>query len=104
MMKENIVKMVLENASRYNSREVFRQRGPEKNSFNIFTWESLVSHSQKVSRSLLALGTETFENIGIFSDNRPEWVFTDLGIMGIRGVVVPFYSTSSKQQLKDIVE
>jgi long-chain acyl-CoA synthetase len=44
------------------------------------------------------------ENVGIFSDNKPEWIFADLGIMGVRGVAVPFYSTSSKQQLKYIVD
>ncbi|MBK9389287.1 MAG: AMP-binding protein [Bacteroidetes bacterium] len=104
MMKDNILSIVLERASRYNSREVFRQRDPESNSYKSISWESLVSTSQMVSRSLLSLGTDTFENIGIFSDNRPEWIFSDLGIIGIRSVVVPFYSTSSKQQLKYIVD
>jgi long-chain acyl-CoA synthetase len=104
MMKENILNIVLERASRYNSREVFRQRDPETNSYKRISWESLVSTSQMVSRSLLSLGTDTLENVGIFSDNRPEWIFSDLGIIGMRGVVVPFYSTSSKQQLKYIVD
>ena len=94
----------MDRASRYNSREVFRQRDPETNSYKKFSWESLVSTSQMVSRSLLSLGTDTLENVGVFSDNRPEWIFSDLGIIGIRGVVVPFYSTSSKQQLKYIVD
>ncbi len=104
IMEENIVKMVTENASRYNSREVFRQRDPLSNSYRTYTWNNLVDNSKMVSRSLLSLGTETFENIGIFSDNRPEWIFADLGIMSIRSVVVPFYSTASKQQLKYIVD
>jgi long-chain acyl-CoA synthetase len=104
MMKGNILNIVLERASGYNSREVFRQRDSESNSYKKISWECLVNTSQMVSRSLLSLGADTFENIGIFCDNRPEWIYSDLGIMGMRGVSVPFYSTSSKQQLKYIVD
>ena len=96
--------MVLDRSLRYKSREVFRQRINESESFRTITWDSLVSISRKVSCSLLSLGTEVSENIGIFSENKPEWIFADLGIIGARGVVVPFYSTSSNQQLKYIVD
>jgi long-chain acyl-CoA synthetase len=102
MMKENIVTMILERASRYNSREVFRFRKTESRIYETINWESFVSDSQKVSRALISLGLDPSDNIGIFSDNRPEWVISDLGIIGIRSVVVPFYATSSKQQLKYI--
>ncbi len=96
--------MFLDRSLRYKSREVFRQRINQTKSFRTITWDSLESISGKVSCSLLSLGTEVFDNIGIFSDNKPEWIFADLGIMGVRGVTVPFYSTSSKQQLKYIVD
>jgi long-chain acyl-CoA synthetase len=104
MMAENIVTMMMEGVSRYKSREVFRQKNIDGNTFSSITWEDLASNSQQVSRALLSLGIGPFENIGIFSDNRPEWIYADMGIMGIRSVVVPFYATSSKPQLKYIVD
>jgi long-chain acyl-CoA synthetase len=104
MMAENIVTMMLERVSRYNSREVFRQKNSESEIYKSISWEDLAGNSQLVSRALLSLGFGPSENIGIFSDNRPEWIYSDLGIMGIRSVVVPFYATSSKPQLKYIVD
>jgi long-chain acyl-CoA synthetase len=103
-MKENVVSMVLERASKYGSREVFRYRKPGSNIYESISWENFISESQKVSRALISLGFGQSDNIGIFSDNRPEWMMSDLGIIGIRSLTVPFYSTSSKQQLKYIVD
>jgi long-chain acyl-CoA synthetase len=103
-MKENIVNMILERASRYGSREVFRFKNAESKIYKSISWESFVSDFQKVSRALVTLGLGPADNIGIFSSNRPEWVISDIGIMGIRSVVVPFYDTSSKQQLKYIID
>ncbi len=103
-MAENIVKMVHEQSLKYNSREVFRRKEAESSTYASISWDSLVSNSGLVSRALLSMGFGTSENIGIFSDNRPEWIYSDLGIMSIRSVVVPLYATSSKQQLKYIVD
>jgi long-chain acyl-CoA synthetase len=103
-MKENIVNLIMENASRFNSREVFRFRKAGSKIYESITWENFRRESQKVSRALISLGLGSADNIGIFSDNRPEWVISDLGIVGSRCVVVPFYATSSKQQVKYIAD
>jgi long-chain acyl-CoA synthetase len=103
-MKENIVSMILERALRYDSKEVFRFKKAGNNNYYSITWKSFVSESQKVSRALISLGLVPSDNIGIFSDNRPEWVISDIGIISIGSIVVPFYATSSKQQLKYIVD
>lgn len=103
-MKEHIVSMVLEHASCFNSKEVFKYKKRNSNEYGSISWSTFANESLKVSRALLSLGFKGKENIGIFSENRPEWVISDIGILGIRGVVVPFYATSSKQQLKYIVD
>jgi long-chain acyl-CoA synthetase len=103
-MKDNIVKMIMERASRYNTREVFRFRKAGSNIYDSINWDSFVSESQKISKALISLGLNPSDNIGIFSDNRPEWVISDLGIISIKSVVVPLYATSSKQQLKYIID
>ena len=102
-MKENIVNMILERASLYGSREVFRYKSGD-NTYKNISWDSFIEESQKVTRALITLGLGPSDNIGIFSSNRPEWVITDTGIIGNRSVVVPFYDTSSKQQLKYIID
>jgi long-chain acyl-CoA synthetase len=103
-MKGNIVDIILERASRNGSGEVFRFQKSGSNIYKSVSWESFVNDSRKASRALISLGIDSSDNIGIFSDNRPEWVISDLGIIAIRSVVVPFYATSSKQQLKYIAD
>jgi long-chain acyl-CoA synthetase len=103
-MKENIVTMVLDRASKYGSREVFRYNKIGSTDYRSINWENFVNESQMVSRALISLGFGPADNIGIFSDNRPEWLISDLGIIAMRCVVVPFYATSSKKELKYITD
>jgi len=103
-MEKHLVEMMRNRAARYGTREVFRVRKPGTNEYRSYNWQELSGTTNRVAESLLAMGFGTRSNIGIFSDNRPQWTFADLGILAIRGVVVPFFATASKQQLKYIVD
>ena len=103
-MKENLITVFMERAELYGSRDVFRYKDKNSGHYKSISWEDMIAQTQKVSGALISLGYGYADNIGIISENRPEWVISDLGIIGIRGVVVPFYATSSKQQLKYIVD
>ncbi|MHC1703845.1 MAG: long-chain fatty acid--CoA ligase [Tenuifilaceae bacterium] len=103
-MKEHLVNMIMERASLYGSREVFKFKKDTSSDYTSLNWNQLATEIQNVSKALISLGFRENENIGIFSDNKPEWTISDFGILGIRGIVVPFYATSSKQQLKYIVD
>lgn len=96
--------MMRNRATRYGKREVFRFREAGAKEYRSYNWQELVSITDRVAKSLLSLGFGTKSNIGIFSDNKPQWTFADLGVLAIRGVVVPFFATASKQQLKYIVD
>jgi long-chain acyl-CoA synthetase len=52
---------------------------------------------------MLALGVGVQENLGIFSQNSVQYLFTDFGAWGIRAVTIPFYATSSEQQIQFMV-
>jgi long-chain acyl-CoA synthetase len=96
--------MVRDRASRYGSREVFRYRNQQSEPYKSFSWSEFKIQADKVSKSLLSLGFGHGSLIGIFSDNRLEWTLTDVGILGIRAVVVPFFGTASSAQVQYIVE
>ena len=51
----------------------------------------------------MALGVEEQENIGIFSQNKPEWFYVDFGAFANRAVTIPFYATSSPAQAQYII-
>ena len=71
-------------------------------------WKSLsfnqVSQTVKqVSNALLNLGVKVQENIGIFSQNSVQYFECDFGAWGVRAVTIPFYATSSEQQIQFMI-
>ena len=56
-----------------------------------------------MSNALLNMGVKVQENIGVFSQNCPQYLFCDYGAWGVRAVTIPFYATSSEQQIQYIV-
>lgn len=103
MIKDHIFSVVKENAIKYGNRDVFRYRDSSK-SIRAMNWTRMFSKCEQISLALLADGYGFESNIGILSHNCPEWTITDIAILGIRGVVVPVMATSSKEQIKYIVD
>ncbi len=103
-MEKHLVHMMRNRAGGYGTREVFRYRAPGTEEYSSYNWLELVSTTDRVAKALLSLGFGPGSNLGIFSDNKPQWTISDLGILSIRAAVVPFFATTSKQQLKYIVD
>jgi long-chain acyl-CoA synthetase len=64
----------------------------------------------KISAGLLKLGvsgndftSEGADKIGIISNNRPEWVFTDMAVQQTGAILVPIYPTTSPNELEFIL-
>lgn len=101
-MERHIVQMFVNRVNQYDDKEVFRVREKDK-SFSSISWIQAKAKVDAVYASLYALGCKKGEKIGIFSPNCAQWLITDLGILALGGVVVPFYATASQEQLKYIV-
>ena len=101
---QHISTLLKERVSQYKGRTVFKYKNKISGEYESISWNELFEKVNLVSKSLLHLGLGFNDKIGILSYNRPEWTISDLGIMGMRGVVVPFYATSSKQELKYIID
>lgn len=102
-MEDHIIRMFLNRTKSYDTKEVLRYRDEDKN-YQSVNWKQLKTRVDDVLSGLSAMSCEPKENVGIFSANRYEWLITDLGILANRSVVVPFYATSSKEQVKYIVD
>lgn len=96
--------MIRNRAKKYGERTAFRFREAGNANYTEWSWNRVSDTVSQVAFSLLRMGYSQGSNIGIFSDNKPWWTFADLGIMAVRAVVVPFYSTSTKPQLKYIID
>lgn len=69
------------------------------NTWHGISWQVFATRVKGVSRALVSCGVERGERIAIFSQNKPECMFAAFGAYGIRGVITPFYPTSSGAQV-----
>ena len=58
------------------------------------TWADYADQVDLVGHALLALGIEAGDRVAIHSENRPEWLFADLGTNAVRGITVGLYPTN----------
>jgi len=103
-MKQHIAHIIKNKASQRGNREALRFKYRNDKQYTSISWTQFIEETEKVSRALISYGLGHADNIGIFSDNRPEWSISDIAILSIRAVVVPFYASSSRQQIKYMVD
>jgi long-chain acyl-CoA synthetase len=58
------------------------------------TWAEYAEQVRLVGHALLSMGIEPGDRVAIHSENRPEWLFGDLGTIAVRGVTVGLYPTN----------
>jgi long-chain acyl-CoA synthetase len=69
-----------------------------------YTWSGYAMRVQQAGLGLLALGVQPGDRVAVVADNRPEWLFADLGAQGIGAIVVGVYSTSPSAEVQYILE
>lgn len=99
----HLSKLIHVQASRYGERTALSYRDYAKGQWVPISWNRFSSLVRKVSNALLRMGVEVQENIGVFSQNKPEGLCVDFGAYGVRAVTIPFYATSSEAQVKYMV-
>jgi len=67
------------------------------------TYKELANKVKILSSELQKLGIEKRDNVAILSENRPEWVISDLAIMAVGGVVVPLHTTLSPKAILNVL-
>lgn len=65
-----------------------------------YSWRDYATCTAKIGLGLRALGVRNGERIAIHSENRPEWLFADLGAQGIGAAVVGVYPTSPADEVE----
>jgi long-chain acyl-CoA synthetase len=58
------------------------------------TWLDYAEQVHLVGHALLSMGIEPGDRVAIHSENRPEWLFADLGTIAVRGITVGLYPTN----------
>ena len=95
--------LVHEQAKKYGDREMLIYQDFGGSEWKSLSWKQVSATVMQVSNALLNLGVKPQENIGIFSQNSAQYIECDFGAWGIRAVTIPFYATSSEQQIQFMV-
>ena len=96
--------LIHQQAKKYGDRVALKHRDYKTNTWIPTTWNRFSETVKVVSNALIELGVGVQENIGVFTQNKPESLFMDFGAFGVRAVTVPLYATSSEAQVHYILE
>jgi len=91
--------LIHEQAKHYGDREVMVYQDFGETEWKSMSWNQMSVLVKQISNALLNLGIKVQENIAIFSQNSWQYFCTDFGAWGIRAVTIPFYATSSEDQI-----
>jgi long-chain acyl-CoA synthetase len=64
-----------------------------------YNWLDYFRYTKNVALGLLALGLKRGENIGIITDNHPEWLFTEIGAQALGAITVNLFTSSIAKEL-----
>ena len=99
----HLSRLIHDQAKNYGDREALIYRDFGSKEWKSCSWNQFSDMVKKVSNAMLNLGVKLQENVGIFSQNSVQYLFCDFGAWGIRAVTIPFYATSSEQQIQFMV-
>ena len=100
---ETTINQVFKNrVEKYGDRlAVEKRRG---NQWETATWNEYYQRSRNVGLGLFALGVKKGDRVAILSDNRLEWIYTDMGALGIGACVVALYATIPANEVEYILK
>ncbi|MCR4604066.1 MAG: long-chain fatty acid--CoA ligase [Prevotella sp.] len=102
-VNSHLSRLVHDVAAKLGSREALIYKDFGSQEWKSYSWNDFSRNVKLVSNAMLNLGIGVQENVGVFSQNTVQYLFTDFGAWGIRAVTIPFYATSSEQQIQFII-
>jgi long-chain acyl-CoA synthetase len=64
------------------------------------TWRDYWDNTETFAHALLAHGVDVGDRIAIHSENRPEWVYTDIGSIAARAACIGLYPTNPTPEVE----
>jgi len=64
-----------------------------------YSWQDYLRYTRNVALGFLTLSLKRGENIGIITDNHPEWLFSEMGAQAIGAITVNLFTSSIAKEL-----
>ena len=95
--------LIHEQAKKYGEKVALKYRDFGSKEWKTVSWNHFSNMVKQVSNAMINVGVKVQENVGVFSQNAVQYLYTDFGAFGIRAVTVPFYATSSEEQIRFMI-
>jgi long-chain acyl-CoA synthetase len=92
---------VREHARRYPDRVALREK--RLGVWQDITWAEYWERVELVAHGLVDLGVQPGDRVAVHSENRPEWLFADVGIQAARAISVGLYPTNPPAEVRHIM-
>lgn len=90
-------------AAKYGERPAFTYKDFGSATWKTASYNRFAQMVKQASNAFLNLGIKPQECIAVFSQNCLPYLVTDFGAYGVRAVSIPFYATSSEQQIQYMI-
>ncbi len=91
-------------AKKYGAKQALTFKNFGSTTWKSVSWNQFSFRVKQVSNALLNIGLKPHERIGVFSQNCIQYLYTDFGAYGVRAVSIPFYATSSEEQIQYMIQ
>ena len=96
--------LIQRQAEKYGNRTALKYRDDAAGRWTKISWNEFSELVTLTAEALADSGIAVQENIGVYSQNMPQCLYTYFGAYANRVVDVPMYATSSPSQIAYIVE
>lgn len=104
MLYYHFAELIQRQAEKYGSRTALRHRDNASGKWLKISWREFAEKVNLTAKAMAEYGIGVQENIGVYSQNMPQCLFTYFGAYGNRIADVPMYATSSPEQIAYIVK
>ena len=103
MIYYHFAELIHRQAEKYGNRTALKHRDNATGKWLKISWREFSDKVMLTAKAMAEFGINVQENIGVYSQNMPQCLYTDFGAYGNRVVSIPMYATNSPGQIEYII-
>lgn len=103
MIYYHFAELMHRQAEKYGNRTALKHRDNATGKWLKISWREFSDKVMLTAKAMAEFGIKVQENIGVYSQNMPQCLYTDFGAYGNRVVSIPMYATNSPGQIEYII-
>lgn len=103
MIYYHFAELIHRQAEKYGNRTALKHRDNATGKWLKISWREFSDKVMLTAKAMAEFGIKVQENIGVYSQNMSQCLYTDFGAYGNRVVSIPMYATNSPGQIEYII-